>query len=61
MDQHTEKQESVSPESWLRCEECDHVGADVVETVCPYAEEILKKEVLVTICRKCCAGRMADI
>lgn len=45
----------------LECEDCHKKSVDVVETFCPYLEDVCGEEVLANLCTACYNERAADI
>jgi hypothetical protein len=48
-------------DEWLTCWDCGEKKEDVMERNCPYEEDVMGKEKLVTICDDCCTERADDI
>ena len=46
---------------YLTCDDCGITSEDVVETTCPFTEEIWGEEVPATLCSKCYQERIYDI
>lgn len=45
----------------LVCEVCSEAKDDVIETICPYSQDVHNEEVAVTICTDCYNERCMDI
>jgi len=45
----------------LKCDDCGITSIEVRRIICPYAEEILEKEVWVNLCPSCEHERAMDI
>ena len=48
-------------DEWLVCDDCGEAKPDVVETHCPYAEDIYGKYVPLKLCDNCYHERLMDI
>jgi len=43
---------------WKQCGDCGETREDVVETVCPYAQNTRGMEVLIVVCEDCYTKRL---
>lgn len=60
MNEQEQEQENPNP-TWLVCDDCHKAKPDVVETNCPYQEDINGKIVPCVLCKECYHVRADDI